>query len=154
MAERVWMATAKLRAYANSGRTLEEIAELNAADTGWKPDRSTVSKKLLAMGVEPRYGRRSDLIPWKIRPEHIESRFRYMLEAESRRRQRGRVREADRKAANLLNDLLFGRGTALVVGYHPEIGFYLTDRLDSDQDIIRAPHDDADSDDAPAPVEG
>lgn len=152
MSERVWMATAKLRAYARSGRTLEEIAELNAVDTGWKPERSTVSKKLLAIGEEPRYGRRTDLVPWRIAPKHIESRFRYMLEAESRRRTGKTLRPADKKAADLLNDLLFGRGTPLVVGYCHEHGFYLTDRSDEDQDIIRAPRE-AGSNGAPVEVD-
>lgn len=135
--ERIWMSTARLRAYARAGRTLDEIAELNARETGWEPSRSTVSKKLAAMGEEPRHLSRRDLVPWNIRPEHQGSRFRLMLQAESRRRAGQTLSRTDRKYVNLLDDLLMGRGVPLVVGYNPDTGFYLTDRTESDQDIIR-----------------
>lgn len=140
--QRYWMSTAKLRGYARAGLKLEEIAERNEKETGWRPDKSTVSKKLRDIGEDARHASRSDLTPWKIRPEHVNSRFRVMLQAESRRRTGAELSDTDRKAINLLEDLIMGRGTPLVVGYHPEIGFYLTDRNDSDQDIIRVSHAD------------
>lgn len=141
MSERVWMATAKLRGYAHAGVPYAEIATINEQETGWKPDKTTISKKLKAMGVEPRYGNRADLVPWSIKPEHIESRFRYMLEAESRRREGKELRAADRKAVETLRGLLVPKSgtTSLVIGYHPDLGFYLADRTDADQDIIRMP---------------
>jgi hypothetical protein len=154
MPDRVWMATAKLRAYARSGRTLDEIATLNEQETGWRPTRSTVSKKLLAMGEEPRHVARRDLVPWDLRPEHSTSRFRLMLQAESRRRAGMPLSNTDRKYVDLLDDLLMGRGTPLVVGYNPEIGFYLADRTEDDRDIIREPEsedaDEDETDNAPA----
>jgi hypothetical protein len=130
------MATAKLRALARAGKTLDEIAEINGRETGWIPDTSTVSKKLNAMGEEPRK-HRGELIPWHIRPEHVESKLRYMLSAESRRREGRELRRQDQCAARALDDLLFGRGIQLVVGYDPALGFYLTDRTEQDTDIIR-----------------
>lgn len=140
------MSTAKLRAYARSGRTLDEIATLNEQETGWRPTRSTVSKKLLTMGEEPRHVARRDLVPWAIRPEHSTSRFRLMLQAESRRRAGAQLSNTDRKYVDLLDDLLMGRGTPLVVAYHHEIGFYLTDRTEDDRDIIREPASEDDED--------
>lgn len=141
--ERVWMSTAKLRAYARAGRTLDEIAEINGRETGWTPSRSGVSKKLAAMGEEPRHQSRKDLIPWDVKPEHSRSRFRLMLQAESRRRSGLKLSNTDRKYVNLLDDILMGRGVPLVIGYHRDVGFYVTDRTDSDQDIIRMPVDSA-----------
>jgi hypothetical protein len=131
------MSTSRLRAYSRSGRTLDEIAELNEKETGWRPSRSTVSKKLAALGEEPRHVTRRDLVPWNVKPEHANSRFRLMLQAESRRRSGQRLSKTDSKYVDLLDALLIGRGTPLVVGYSPAIGFYLTDRSETDQDIIR-----------------
>jgi hypothetical protein len=68
--------------------------------------------------------------------------MRHMLQAESRNRQLPtgeELSDSDKVLVSLLHDLLFGRGTFLVVGYHPHIGFYLTDRDDDDEDIIRRP---------------
>lgn len=145
------MSTSKLRAYARAGRTLDEIADLNEKDTGWRPSRSTVSKKLTAIGEEPRHVSRRDLLPWDIRPEHSGSRFRMMLQAESRRRSGVQLSRTDAKYVDQLDDLLMGRGTPLVVCYDPVIGFYLSDRTEDDQDIIRAPApDDAPAADCPA----
>lgn len=144
--ERIWMSTGKLRAYARAGRTLDEIAELNERDTGWRPSRSTVSKKLYALGEEPRHVSRRDLIPWNIRPEHVNSRFRLMLQAESRRRAGYELSNTDSKYVDQLDELLMGRGTPLVIGYSEKIGFFLTDRKETDRDIIR----EYTADDAPA----
>jgi 2-aminoadipate transaminase len=128
------------------GWTLDELALENERLTGCKPSRTAVSVRLRDAGVMLQRGSRRDLLPWDIRPEHRHSRFRVMLSAESKRREMEATgddtgwSDAYDKAIDLLYDLLYGRGTKLVVGYHPEIGFYLTDRLPSDTDIIRAPH--------------
>lgn len=134
-----WMSTAKLRALFNAGLTYDEIAEANERSTGWRPTRSGVARKYERLGYPPRHASHTDLIPWRISPEHNKSRIRYMLQAESRKRQGAELSESDRVLVGLLQDLLFGRGRFLVVGYDPKIGFYLTDRSDDDEDIIRAP---------------
>ena len=131
------MATAKLRALSRSGRTLDELATLNEAETGWRPTRSTVSKKLLALGETPRHASRRDLMPWQVKPEHNSSRFRLMLQAESRRRSGLDLSNTDLKNVDLLTNLTMGRGVPLVIGYDRVIGFYLADRTDADTDIIR-----------------
>src|SRR5215469_5867683 len=118
------MATTKLRALARSGRTLDEIAKENEVDTGFRPTRSTVSKKLITIGEEPRHRSRRDLMPWYVRQEHRSSRFRAMLQAESRRRAWNDLSATDQKLVSMLDDLLMGRGVSLVVGYHQAIGFY------------------------------
>lgn len=133
------MATAKLRALFSAGLTYDEIAEANERSEGWKPTRSGVAKKLERMGFPPRHLSHIDLVPWDVRPEHNQERLRYMLQAESRKRQGAELSEPDLVLVSMLHDLLFGRGKLLVVGYHPDIGFYLADRSDEDADIIRAP---------------
>jgi hypothetical protein len=60
-----------------------------------------------------------------------------MLQAESRARQGVELSDTDRKLTALLHERLFGRGKLMVVGYHPEVGFYLTPLTDDDEDIIR-----------------
>ncbi len=138
--QRYWMATSKLRALAAAGWLYEEIAEENQRVTGWKPDRGTVSRRLATLGIPRRHGSRRDLVPWDIRPEHNGSRYRAMLQAESRHRAGERLSRTDEKLRSMMNDLIFGRGVPLVIGYHPEIGFYLADKNDADTDIIRKPH--------------
>ena len=135
--QRYWMDTRKLRALAAAGWLYEEIAEENERVTGWKPNRATVSRRLAALGIERRHGNRRDLVPWDVRPEHNSSRFRGMLQAESRHRAGQSMSKTDTKLRSMLKDILFGRGIPLVIGYDPEIGFYLTDRTEQDTDIIR-----------------
>jgi hypothetical protein len=135
-----WMSTAKLRSLWVAGLTYEEIAEANERATGWKPTRSGVARKLERLDFPPRNVSHADLIPWKIAPEHSKDRIRYMLMAEGRKRAGADLSDSDRTLVSLLHDLLFGRGRFLVVGYSPEVGFYLTDRKDEDEDIIRMPN--------------
>jgi hypothetical protein len=133
------MSTAKLRALFSAGLTYDEIASVNERATGWRPTRSGVTRKFERLGFPPRHASHVDLIPWRIMPEHNSHRFRHMLQAESRKRQGLPLSETDRVLVSLLHDLLFGRGALLVVGYHPKIGFYLTDMDDDDEDIVRRP---------------
>jgi hypothetical protein len=135
-----WMSTAKLRALFELGWTYDEIAEANERETSWRPDRSTVAVKREALGFPARYSRHTELLPWNVLPEHNDHRFRRMLQAESRRRQGGELSYEDRSFVGVLTNLLFGRGEIpLVVGYDQRIGWYLADRTDGDEDIIRRP---------------
>ena|ERR1039458_1005581 len=132
-----WVSTAKLRALFSAGLTYEEIAEANERATGWRPTRSGVARKFERLGFPPRNASHVELIPWKIMPAHNKDRLRYMLQAESRKRQGRELSDSDKVLVSLLHDLLFGRGRFLVVGYDPVIGFYLSDRTDDDADIVR-----------------
>lgn len=136
---RRWMATAKLRALFNAGLTYDEIAEINERSEGWRPSRSGVMRMYERMGMPPRRNSNKGLVPWTIQPEHNQDRLRYMLQAESRSRLGGEISDTDRKLVSMLHDLLFGRGKLMVVGYHPKVGFYLTERTEDDRDIIREP---------------
>lgn len=133
------MSTAKLRALFNAGLTYDEIAEVNERSEGWRPTRSGVVRKFERLGFPPRNASHSSLIPWRIAQEHNHARIYYMLQAESRKRQGLELSETDRVLVSMLHDLLFGRGRFLVVGYDRNIGFYLADRTDDDDDIIRRP---------------
>lgn len=140
---RRWMADAKLRALFNSDLTYDEIAEVNERAEGWRPSRAAVMHKLeKVINPETLPLRRTpsrNLIPWKISAEHNQDRLRYMLQAEARRRAGKTLTSSDQNLTSMLHDLLFGRGKLMVVGYHPEVGFYLTERTDGDTDIIRSP---------------
>jgi len=151
-----WPTHTKLRALVNSGRTYDEIAQIVfETEPGWDkpPSRSGVKKKLDALGFPPRNKSHRTLLPWKVRPEHQSAELRHMLEAESRRRQLApgeQLSEADRSLIRGLESYLWGRGgrqTAMVVSYHPEVGFSLVQREDYDEDIIRDPRADSYSDD-------
>jgi hypothetical protein len=150
-----WPTHTKLRALVNSGRTYDEIAQIVfETEPGWEkpPSRSGVKKKLDALGFAPRNKSHRELLPWKIRPEHQTAELRHMLEAESRRRQLApgeQLSDADRSLIRGLESYLWGRGgkqTAMVVSYHPEVGFSLVPREDCDEDIIRDPRADVYSD--------
>jgi hypothetical protein len=141
-----WMTAQKLRALFAAGLTYDEIAEANERAEGWKPSRAAVKRKYEAMGMPPRRTSHKDLLPWKERPEHNSSIFRYMLQAESRARKHQQLSDTDKKWIARLHELLFGRGKLMVVDYHPDIGYFLVEREDWDDDIIRRPRSDHYSD--------
>lgn len=132
------MTETKLRALFGAGLTYDEVAAANERSEGWRPSRSAVKRKYEAMGMPARRASRKDLIPWRVKTEHNGALLRHMLDAESRARENGQLSASDRKLVARLHELLFGRGKLMVVGYHPEVGFYLTERLDTDEDIIRS----------------
>lgn len=134
-----WMTSAKMRALFNAGLTYDEIAVINERSEGWRPSRAAVKRKYEALGMPPRRASHRDLLPWTVRPEHNSSLFRHMLQAEARARKGSKLSESDRKLVARLHELLFGRGKLMVVGYHPDVGFYTTERRDDDEDVIRAP---------------
>jgi hypothetical protein len=134
------MTTTKLRALVNAGLTYDEIAEANERSEGWRPSRSGVKRKLDALGFDPRKYSHVDLVPWRpLAEEHKDDELRHMLQAESRRRQGAETSETDRKLLARMHELLFGRGKLMVIGYHKDVGFYLAEREDEDEDIIRQP---------------
>lgn len=147
-----WMTSAKLRALFASGLTYDEIAEANERSEGWKPSRAAVKRKYEAMGMPPRNASHTDLLPWRIAPEHADSVFRHMLQAESRSRQHRATSDTDRKLIARLHEQLFGRGKLMVIGYHPEVGFFLTPREEQDEDIIRSPRSDQYAQEATAEI--
>lgn len=132
------------------GLSLDEIADANERAEGWHPSRSAVSRRLDAIGVPPRRLHHGDLIPWRMRPEHNDHRYRHMLQAESRYRADPgkRPSPSDQRWRSLLSALLYGRGPAQVIGYDPKIGYYTTDRLETNDDIIRRPAEGGDGTDA------
>ena len=137
MASNPWIDGKRLRNLAESGYTLDEIAAVNERETGWRPDRSVVSRKLRSMGIERRVGSRKDLVPWRVRTEHYKSRWYYALLAESRRRAGEPLSASQQRDLAALDH---AAGLGLVVGYDPRLGWFLADRRDGvDTDVIRAP---------------
>jgi hypothetical protein len=127
----------------NQGLTYDEIAEAVYRGNGkvWRPTRPAVAKKFERLGFPARNLSHGNLLPWKLSPEHRHHRLAYMLTAESKKRQGEELNDDEKTQVSLLLDLLFGRGRFLVVGYDRKIGFYLSDRTDKDEDIVRAPAD-------------
>lgn len=138
-----WMSTAKLRNLFNDGLTFDEIAEQNERSEGWRPSRSGVKRKYDALGMPPRRPSNKDTIPWQVRSEHNGHLFRHMLSAEARRRRGVSVSGTDRKLLGRMHDLLYGRGTLMVIDYDACLseGFSLALRRDEDTDVFRAPKD-------------
>jgi hypothetical protein len=136
-----WMTSAKLRALFAAGLTYDEIAAVNERSEGWRPSRAAVLRKYEAMGMPSRRTAHTDLVPWRIAPEHNDSVIRHMLQAESRSRQKKALSVTDRKLVARLHDILFGRGTLMVVTYDAAAGFGFAMREDADADIIRMPLD-------------
>lgn len=134
-----WMTATKLRSLFSAGLTYDDIAEANLRSEGWRPSRSAVKRKYEAMGMPPRRPSHRELIPWRIDPQHNASLVRHMLQAESRARNHHSLSETDRTLVARLHEILFGRGTLMIVTYHPEVGFAFVLRDDSDEDIIRGP---------------
>lgn len=134
-----WMPAHKLRELFEAGLTDAEVAEANLRATDWRPHNTSVFYKRRDMGYGGRNASHADLLPWQISAEHSGHRYRYMLMAESRKRQGLPLSRRDQSELSLMHELLFGRGVNLVIGYDARIGWYLSDRLDSDRDIIRQP---------------
>ena len=136
--ENFWAPLGKLRAWYRAGLPYEEIADLNEEITGFRPTVSTISKKMQRMGEEPRQKPNKTLLPWKVKPEHWDHRFRYMLQCEARRRECPTCEQSAtcRKWAAELARIL---GESLVVSYDQRIGWHLVDRLPTDKDVIRRP---------------
>jgi len=144
-----WPSERKLLRMFHAGLTYDEIAEAverasridGVPGSGFRPTRSGVARKFERLGFPPRNTAHTDLVPWRgcIRPEHASSRWVHMLRAESKKRAGKPLKDFELSQVSLLHDLLFGRGAHLVVGYHPQVGFYTTDATDDDEDIVRVP---------------
>lgn len=133
-----WTSTAQLRALAAAGKSHAEIAAANEAATGWRPSRAAVKRRLDRLGMPPRRLSHRGLIPWQIAAEHNKAIERYMLQAESSRRQGKRLSATDRKLLRLLGERLAGPPPQ-VITYDPAAGFAFVPREPADGDaIVRA----------------
>lgn len=138
-----WMPEWKLRMAFADGLTYDEIAVMNERAEGWRPHRSVVKRKYEALGMPARHQSHTDLIPrGLVKPEHRDHIFRHMLEAESKQRKGKDLTAYDRKMLDRMHDLLYGRGQLMVIGYHPDIGWYTATREEGDEDIFRRPRTD------------
>lgn len=152
MARPQWMQPAKIRQLYGLGWSNAAIAEANRDETGWRPSRSAMSRKLRDLGMPPRRTRHGDLIPWRINPEHAHDPIYYGLQAISRERQGIKLDLlAARSEAKMLRDLLTSGSTPMVVDYDYDKGWRLVRARKTDTDIIRRPkpvetgHDDGPS---------
>lgn len=131
--ERTWMDASEFRNLWLNGASIEEILDRNEKKYHVRFTRSAVSRHAESLGLPPRHKYDREWLPWNVRPEYSKTRWRPMLLSADKERNGEPLTRADKNRINLLHDLISGRGAALVVGYHPEIGFYLTDRIDADE---------------------
>ncbi|MFI0985009.1 hypothetical protein [Streptomyces exfoliatus] len=90
-------------------------------------------------GIERRVVRDTELIPWKVAPEHMLEYPLVMLRAEARKRSNGEIK--GHLAPRLRNWLAMLEETDQVVYYDRDTkdGFFYVPREESDTDIIRRP---------------
>ncbi|MEU8327296.1 hypothetical protein [Micromonospora sp. NPDC048839] len=122
------------------GRTYREMIELYREKYGIETSVTMWGNFRRRQGLEPRLTRDSNLIPWKIEPEHRYNWHVMMLRAEARRRD-GKKLPA-REAAELDSWLAKRKAEDSVVHYDPETeqGFFLVPRRPGiDTDLIRVP---------------
>jgi hypothetical protein len=155
-----WMSDAEFEGLYLAGARLEEIAEANALvtlvdgqpGTGYRPSRSGVLKRAQRMGLQrPRrgpgngeralaYASHRDMFPWpRILPQHNGQRERRMLQAASKRAQGLPLTARDIGVLDMMEHLMWGRGSPLVIGYHEEIGFHWLTRQKGETGIVRQP---------------
>ena len=135
----------QLKQYLAQGLTQKQIAEKWEEDSGQRVTRNAITMAMAREGLTPNnpVPRYTDLLPWKVKMEHLRHYHARMLRAESRirRLKTEKAKKADpdyRRLQSWKQDLADSNA---VVMYDPETpdGFYWTYRQDGDDDIIRRP---------------
>lgn len=131
----------ELRRYLERGLTQAQIAEAWEQDSGVRVGRSAIAMAIERYGLKsgkprPRY---EDMLPWEVRGEHAMHNVARMLRLEGRRRQGGKLSEKEKRLLTNWRAALDEQNA--VVTYDPDTaeGFFWTDRLESDDDLIRRP---------------
>lgn len=129
----------ELERYLRRGMTQAQIVAAWEDKTGVRVSRSTIGMAIKRYGLHSatERPRHAELLPWHVRDEHrnhIEAR---MLRLEARRRKGLPLTEGDLHWVNEWREKLEERNA--VVAYDPDWpeGFFWTDRLPTDTDIIR-----------------
>lgn len=133
------MDTAKLRSLFEQGWTYDEIADENYRLHHWRPDRSTIVYKRRRLGIPKRNASNVDLIPWDVGSQHNGHRYRRMLTAKAKEMRQEPLTSSEQRLLAMMDDLLHGRGQPLVIGYSPVEGWFLADKLPTDDELIRPP---------------
>lgn len=131
----------ELRRYVSKGLTQQQIADAWEKDSGHRVTRSAIAMALARFDVEsahprPRY---EDMLPWTVVSEHRMAWDARMLRLEGRRRSGGKLTKQEKHLLTQWKEMLDQKNA--VITYDPATpeGFYLTPRLESDDDIIRRP---------------
>jgi len=134
-AHRVVPDKTELRRMIEHGLTDQEIADLVFERSGQKVTRQAVTMATARYGLKERRPRYDELLPWRVKTEHLKSWDARMLRAAARRRRGGALSEADeKKLDSWLTHLNEENATVL---YDVDLGFVWAERLEG-EDISSA----------------
>lgn len=118
----------ELQRMLDEGMTHQEIADHVSAQTGHKVHRASVSAAISRGGLGQRQVRHSEVIPWKVKIEHIRDYPVRMLRLLARRRAGNDLSDADARRLDSWLERMSEDDS--IVLYDPEVGFAYGDRCD------------------------
>lgn len=131
----------QMQAYLRRGLTQRQIAERWREDSGLSVTRNAIGMAMKRYGLQPLHpqNRYSELIPWRVREEHLRHYDAAMLRLEARRRAGLALDPTWERRLDSWLKLL--ADTDAVIYYDPETsqGFWHVRRESQDADIIRLP---------------
>ena len=129
----------QLRRYLEKGLTQQQVVDAWERDSGVKVSRSAIAMALARYGLESAHprDRYEDLLPWKIKPEHMRLMDARNLRLEARRRRGLPLSSRDEKRLINWLDELEQRNAVIVYRPNTHRGFWWVTRNEDDTDIIR-----------------
>lgn len=135
----------QLKKYLARGMTQQQIADAWFEETGTRVSRNAITmamqrEKLTPTNPQPRY---SDLLPWRVKVEHIRHYDARMLRAESRIRRKRSVKakkaDPDYERVESWKQTLTENSAVVLYDGLTEQGFFWVPREPTDDDLIRRP---------------
>jgi hypothetical protein len=113
-----------LEQWSAEGLTQQQMADRIREDTGVPVSRAAISLAMTRYGMEPRNDRHDELIPWRVKTEHLLAWEVRLLRREARRRKGKPLKPRDESALD--GWLASMHEQKAVVAYYPDSphGFY------------------------------
>ena len=129
--QRLTPTPAEIVKFRRGGLTHQQIAERWEQQTGIRVTRGAITAAIARAGMQERTViDHSDLIPWRLSPEHLNSYAAQLLRSLGRMRAGATVRPQERSSVTSWLKSLERRN--LVVTYISTVGFVYTDRHPND----------------------
>jgi len=130
----------RLQKYLRRGLTTTQILEEWQAESGELVTRQAISMAIQRYGLEPANPkpRYDNLLPWRVREDHIHHYDARMLRLEGRRRAGGTLRDEDQKRLDSWKRQLDDAGAVVAYDESFPEGFVWVERRDGD-DLIHRP---------------